>query len=138
MQRMKEKKAEPLDFAASAGMGALFALGLTFLFLFAASLFVVSGRLPEGWMAAVTVLALFLSSLLGALFAIRRSRSRALFVGLSEGVMLYALTFIGGVFAEVPRFFGGLSPFLFLAAVLGGVAAGFIRPRRRGSGRRFL
>ena len=133
MQRIKEKKPEPLDFAANAGLGALLALGLTFLLLFLASLFVVSGRLPEGWMAAVTVLALFLSSLLGALFAIRRSRSRALFVGLSEGMILYAITFIGGVFAEVPTFLGALSPHLFAAAILGGVAAGLlhVRPKKR-------
>jgi len=130
---MKEKKPEPLDFAASAGMGALVALGLTFLLLFAASLLLVSGRLPEGWMAAVTVFALFVSSLVGALFAIRKRRSRALVVGLCEGAILYAFTFIGGVFAETPGFLGELSLFLFLAAIAGGAAAGFIgvRPRRR-------
>jgi len=129
---MKEKKQAPLDFMAKAGMGALFGLGLTFVLLFAASFLVVSGRLPENWMGAVTVLTLFLSSFLGAFYAIRRSRSRALFVGLSEGAILYAITFIGGVFAEVPSLLGALSPFLFLAALSGGALAGFLRLSRRG------
>jgi len=130
---MKEKKTPPLYFAANAGIGALIALGATFLFLFAASFLVASGRLPEGFMGALTVLALFVSSVLGAFVAIRRSGSKALVVGVSEGAMLYAITFLGGVFAEVPTFLGGLSLFLFAAALLGGVAAGMVstRPKRR-------
>ena len=133
MRRTKEKKPEPFGFVSNAGIGALIALGTSFVLLFAASLLVVSGQLPEGWMGIVTVLALFLSSLLGALIAIRRSRSRALLVGLCEGAILYAITFIGGVFAEVPTLLGALSPFLLLAALSGGVAAGLLhaRPRKR-------
>jgi len=133
VRKTKEKKTEPLGLATNAGIGALFALVFTFLLLFVSSFLVVSGRLPAGWMGEITVAALFLSSLVGALFAIRRNRSRALFVGLAEGAILYVLTFIGGVFAETPSFFGGISIFLFLAAILGGAVAGLfaVRPKKR-------
>ena len=133
MRRTKERKTAPLDFLASAGIGAGIAFGMALLLLLIASFLVVGGHLPEGMMGALTVAVLFVSSLVGAFVAIRRNRSRALFVGLSEGAILYAITFIGGVFTEVPRFFGGLSPLLFLAAMLGGVAAGLVsaRPRKR-------
>ena len=133
MRRTKEKKTAPLDFVASAAIGAGIALGLTLILLLIASFLVVSGQLPEGLMGVLTVAVLFVSSLVGAFVAIRRNRSRALFVGLTEGAILYAITFMGGVFTEVPRFFGGLSLFLFLAAMLGGAAAGLMsaRPRKR-------
>ena len=131
MRRTKEKKPEPLGFAANAGIGALIALGFAFLFLFAASLLVASGRMPEGWMGMTTVLALFVSSLLGALAAIRRHRTRALFVGISQGAMLYAITLLGGVFIEGRPPLGRWSLFLFAAAILGGVAAGLFSARLR-------
>ena len=133
MRTKDRKKPEPLDFAANAGIGALIALGSTLVLLLAASLLVVSGRLLEGWMEPLTVLVLFGSSFLGALIAIRRNRSRALIVGIAQGAMLYAITFIGGVFAEVPALLGPWSFFLFAAALLGGVAAGLLsaRPKRR-------
>ena len=133
MRRTKEKRPEPLAFAANAGIGALMALGMTFALLFATSILVVTGRLPEGWMGALTIGALFVSSFAGAFLAIRRHQSRALFVGIAEGMALYAITLAGGVFIEMPNFFGGLSLFLFAAAILGGVAAGMIvtRPKKR-------
>ena len=133
MQRKKEKKPEPWGFLNNAGLGALIALGFTFVLLFIASWLIVSGRVPEGLMGIITVGSLFLGSFLGAVIAIRRNRSRSLFVGLAEGAMLYVITFTVGVFAETPSFFGGLSPFLFFAAMLGGALAGVLpmRSRRR-------
>jgi len=126
---VKEKKATPWSFAANAAIGALVALGLVMLFLLGASFLVVSGRMPEGMMGGVVVVVLFVSSLVGAIVAIRRAGSRALFVGLFEGAILYAITFVGGAFAAVPSLFGRLSVFLLAAAVLGGGLAGFLRAR---------
>ena len=133
VQRTKEKRPEPLEFAANAGFGALTALGITMILLFVASVLVVSGRLPAVWMRTLTVGALLLGSFAGACIAIRRHGSKALFVGLAEGAMLYAMTLIGGVFIEMPDFFGGLSVFLLAAAICGGSAAGLfgVRPKRR-------
>ncbi|MCL2568966.1 MAG: TIGR04086 family membrane protein [Oscillospiraceae bacterium] len=131
MQRKKEKKQEPLGFLANAGIGAGIALGLTLILLFAASFLVTSGRVPERLMGAVTVAALFLGSLLGALIAIRRNRSQRLLVGLSEGAMVYAITFVLGAFAETPNLFGGLSLFLLAAALSGGALAGVLPMRLR-------
>jgi len=79
----------------------------------------------------MTVAALFLGSLLGALIAIRRNRSQRLIVGLSEGAILYAITFVVGAFAERPNFFGGLSLFLLAAALFGGALAGVLPMRLR-------
>ena len=133
MRKGKEKKTEPWGFVASAAIGSVVALGLALILLFIASVLVVSGRLPEGAMGATTVGVLFLASLVGAVIAIRRNKTRALFLGLLEGAILYAITFIGGAFAEVPTLFGELSLFLLLAALLGGVAAGMVwlRPKKR-------
>jgi len=133
VRKTKEKKQEPVDFAVNAGIGALIALGFAIFILFIASLFVVSGRLPEGWMGMTTVLVLFVSSLLGALYAIRRNRARALFVGVSQGAMLYAITFLGGFLVGTPTLLGQWRPLLFIAAILGGVAAGLLsmRPKKR-------
>jgi len=133
VRRTKEKKPEPLGFAANAGLGALIALGVAFVLLFIASILVVSGRLPERGMGTITVGVLFVSSLAGAFAAVRRHRSRALLMGLAEGGMLYAITLVGGIFVEMPMFFGGLSVFLFAAAVSGGVVAGLIGVRGRKS-----
>ncbi|MCL2588816.1 MAG: TIGR04086 family membrane protein [Oscillospiraceae bacterium] len=132
MRKTKEKQTAPLGFAANAGIGAGVALGLSLVLLLIASVFVASGRVPQGAMGLLTVGVLFVSSLVGAFVAIRRNRSRALFVGLAEGAILYAITFTGGVFAEV-GLFGGLSIFLLTAALLGGVTAGLLstRPKRR-------
>jgi len=134
---MKEKKSEPLEFVVNAGIGALIALGVILVFLFALSILVVAGRLPPGWMGAMTVGALFVGSFAGAFVAIRRNRSRALFLGIAEGAALYTITLVGGVFVEMSDFFGGLSLFLFAAAVLGGVAAGLfgVRPKKRKLGK---
>ena len=84
-------------------------------------------------MAIVTVGVFFLASFIGAVIAIRRHQSRALFVGVFQGLILYGITFIGGAFAEAPTLFGELSLVLFLAAVLGGVMAGlfWVRPKKR-------
>ena len=133
MRKGKEKKVEPWDFAANAAIGSIFALGLTLVLLLAASILVVSGRLSENAMGAVTVGTLFLASVTGASFAIWRNKSRALFVGLLEGAVLYAITFIVGAFAEVPTMFGDLSLLLFLAAIMGGAGAGllWLRPKKR-------
>ena len=133
LRRGKEKKPEPWGFVANAAIGSAFALVLTLVLLFAASVLLVSGRLPEGGMGAITLGAVFLASGAGASFAIWRNRSRTLFVGLAEGVMLYAITFTVGAFVEVPTLFGELSPLLFLSAILGGVSAGlfWLRPKKR-------
>ena len=133
MRKGKEKKAEPWGLFVNAAVGSVLALGLTLILLFAASILVVSGRLPEGTMGAVTVGVLFLASLIGAIVAIRRNRARVLLVGVLQGMTLYGITFIGGAFAEVPSLFGDLSLLLFLAAILGGVTAGvfWVRPKKR-------
>ena len=129
----KEKKVEPWGLPVNAAFGSACALGLTLVLLFAASVLVVSGRLPEGAMEAATVGVFFLASMVGAVIAIRRNRGRALFVGAAEGAILYGITFVGGAFAEVPTLFGELSLLLFLAAVLGGITAGafWLRPKKR-------
>ena len=133
MRRGKEKKTAPAGALVNAAIGSLIALGIALLLLLIASALVVSGRLPEGLMGGTVVLVLFLASLIGALVAIRRNRARALIVGISEGVILYALTFVGGAFSEEMSLFGGLSLFLLLAAILGGTAAGLFcnRPKKR-------
>lgn len=124
----------PLDFAVNAAIGSLMALGVTLVLLFAASALMVSGWIPENLMGGATTLLLFIGSFAGATVAIRQSGARALFVGLSQGGILYALTVVGGAFTASPTLFGGLSPFLFAAAILGGGLAGLLwrRPRRRG------
>ena len=131
--RMKEKREAPLGFAVNAAIGSLVALGCALVLLLIASFLVVSGRLPEGLMGAVTVGVVFVSSAIGALVAIRRNKGRALVVGIAAGVMLYGITLVGGAFTSGPTLFGELSLLLLLAAVLGGGAAGFIaaRPKKR-------
>ena len=133
MRKSKEKKIVPTNFASNVGLGALLALGISFIFLLLASFLVISGTIPAGAMGALTAGLLFKSSLIGGFFAIYKHRSRALLVGLCQGALLYALTFLGGAFTETPSFFGPLSPALLFAALLGGAAAGFIsaRPKKR-------
>ena len=126
MRQGKENKPEPRGLFLNGVIGAFFALGLTLVLLFVLSIFVVSGWLPERMMEAMTVVALFLSSIAGARLAIRRNRSRALFVGLLQGAVLYAITMIGGAMSPVSTLFGAWSPHLLIAALLGGVAAGFL------------
>jgi len=123
-----------LDFAVNAAVGSLIALGVTLVLLFGVSALMVSGRLPENLMGVMTTLSLGIGSFVGATVAIRKSGARALLIGLSEGGILYAITVVGGAFAESPSLFGGLSPFLFVAAILGGGLAGLLwrHPRRRG------
>ena len=133
MRKGKEKKTEPWGLFVNAAVGSVLALGLTLILLFVASILVVSGRLPEGSMGAVTVGVLFLASLTGAIVAIRRNLARVLLAGVLQGLILYGITFIGGAFAEVPSLFGDLSLLLFLASILGGVTAGvfWVRPKKR-------
>lgn len=126
MRRVKENKQEPRGLIVNGIIGVFIALGITLALLFVLSIFVVSGWLPEGMMGAITVVALFLSSFLGARIAIRRHRTRALFVGLLQGAVLYAITIIGGAMSPAPALFGAWSLPLFLAALLGGAAAGFV------------
>ena len=132
--RGKPQVARPLDFVVNAAIGSLVALGVTLALLFAASALVVSGWIPEGLMGIMTTLLFFIGSFAGATVAIRKSGARALLVGLFQGGILYAITVVGGAFAESPSLFGGLSPILFVAAILGGGLAGLLwrRPRRRG------
>jgi len=120
-----------MGFVANAAIGSLIALALSLALLFIASILVVSGRLPEGFMGSLVVLVLFLASLVGALAAIRRNRSRALVVGLAEGAILYAVTIVGGAFSEGAALFGDLSGFLLLAAIFGGALAGLLCKRRK-------
>ena len=133
MRKGKEKRAAPFGPAVNAAIGSLIALGVSPVLLLIAAGLVVSGRLPEGLMGAAAVLTLFVASLIGAFAAIRRNRSRALLVGLSEGAILYAITFVIGAFSERGTLFGELSVFLFLAALSGGVLAGLFcnRPKKR-------
>ena len=133
MRKGKEKKPAPAGALANAVIGSLIALGISLVLLLIASGLVVSGRLPERMMGGTVVLVLFFASLIGALAAIRRNRVRALIVGISEGAILYALTFVGGAFAEEMSLFGGLSLFLFIAALAGGAVAGLLcnRPKKR-------
>lgn len=131
--REKSAAAAPVELATNAVIGSFIALGLTLVLLLLASGLVVSGRLPEGLMRGSVVLVLCFASMIGALIAIFRNRARVLLVGLTEGVLLYALTLVFGAFSHGAALFGELSLFLLLAAILGGVLAGLVcnRPRKR-------
>ena len=134
LRRSKETKQAPRGLIVNSIIGAFLALGIALVLLFAFSIFVVSGWLPEGMMGAMTVVALFLSSTAGAGIAIRRHRARSLFVGLLQGAVLYAITVVGGAISPIDALFGVWSIQLFLAALLGGAAAGFLgagKKRRR-------
>lgn len=126
MRRAKENKQAPQGLVINSIIGAFLALGMTLVLLFICSIFVVSGWLPEGMMGPITVAALFLSSVAGGAVAIRRHRARALFVGLLQGSVLYIITVIGGAMSPAAALFGAWSIQLLLAALLGGVAAGFM------------
>lgn len=133
MRKRMEQKSEPWGLVKHAAIGSLLALGVTLALLFAAALLTAAGRLPEGLMGAVTAAVLFLGSLVGALFAIRRNRRQALLVGLAQGGILYAVTIIGGAFSDGAELFGSLSLFLLFAALGGGALAGFFaaRPKKK-------
>ena len=135
MHKGREKKAAaaPLELAANAVIGSFIALGLTLVLLLIVSGLVVSGRLPEGLMRGSVVVLLFLTSMIGAFIAILRNRTRALIVGLCEGMILYAITLVFGAFSAGATFFGELSLFLLIATISGGLFAGIIcnRPKKR-------
>ena len=126
-----EKSAPSVSLANNAAIGALLALILCLILLFVASWLLVSGRLPQDFMGTVTIAVFFLSSMFGATYAIRRHKSRSLIVGLVQGGILYALTFVIGAFAERSSLVGDLSLALLLAALAGGVAASFVPTKRR-------
>ena len=134
MRKGKEKRvASPVELLTNAAIGSVIALGLSRVLLFIASGLVASGRLPERFMGGTVVAIVFFTSFIGAFIAIRRRRGRALLVGISEGAILYGITFVLGAFAERSSLFGVLSLFLMLAAILGGGLAGLFcnRPKKR-------
>ena len=126
-----EKSPPSVSLANNAAIGALLALILCVSLLFVASWLLISGRLAQDFMPTVTIAVFFLSSMFGAIYAIARHKSRSLIVGVVQGGILYALTFVIGAFAERPSLIGELSLALLLAALAGGVAASFVPTRRR-------
>ena len=132
LRKGREQEKSSVSFAANAAMGSVIAFGLTLVLLFIAAILVATARLPEGSMGTVTSVILFLGSLIGGIFAIRRNqKKRALLVGLAQGGILYVITLVGGTFFP-GALFGSFSVFLLLSALLGGIAAGFIAARAKG------
>lgn len=126
-----EKNTASVSLANNAAIGALCALVLCFVFLFVASWLLVRGTLPEDAMGGTTIAILFVSSFLGASYAMLRHKGKNLIVGLLQGGILYALTFVIGAFADRASLLGELSPMLFAAALLGGALASFMPKKRK-------
>ena len=126
-----EKTGAGVSLANNAAIGGLCGLVLCFALLFFASWLLVTGKLPQSSMAMVVIGVFFLSSFAGASYAIRRQKEKSLIVGLLQGGILYALTFVVGAFAERANLVGELSLTLLLAALLGGVVASFVPTKRK-------
>ena len=134
MRNKKEtRKTQPMSMANNAAIGAVIAFGMSIVLLFIAAWLLVSGRLSEGFMGTTAVLVLFISAFVGAAFAIRRNKEKAVPTGLLTGGLLYALTFVIGAFSERASLVGELSLHLLLACLIGGLCAGFLklRPKKR-------
>lgn len=107
-------------------LGGGIALAVCCVFLFFAALAISTGWLSETTIHQLTVTGCILGTASGALFAIRRSRSRTLLIGLAVAVVFVLLLLTVGilVFEGMSVEQGGFS--LILGSLCGGSAVGLI------------
>lgn len=126
----KDKKNVSLIKDAAIGTATGLALALVLLLLF--SVFIASGKIATGMMGGLSVVSIFVGSLVGALVAVKKHGGKALLVGLCEGALLYLVTLVIGAFWPSESLIGAFTPFLVVAALLGGALASFLfaRPKK--------
>jgi len=113
-------------------VGAAVALVITMVLLLIFAILIASGTIPMGMMGGLSVVTLFIGSLIGALVAIKKHGAKALMVGLSEGVLVFLVTLVVGAFWPSESLIGAYTPALVIGALLGGALASllFARPKK--------
>ncbi|MEG6522094.1 TIGR04086 family membrane protein [Desulfotomaculum sp. 1211_IL3151] len=102
--------------------GTLVALGFSFVFSVLAGLIYYFTNAPEKSMSWVAILILFLSVLLGAGYAARRTRSKGLFNGLGVGILTFIIIWLlVGLFLPGNVLFPSALGKLVLALAAGGL-----------------
>lgn len=131
MRKNDDKKNLSHGFAASIGIGA--AVGfLSILILFAIfSAIITSGKISDSLMSYITVFAALVGSLIGAVVAVKRFKSKIMTVGLSVGALMFVITLIGSAFSNSDALIGKMTPALFIAFLLGGIIGGFLNVKRK-------
>ena len=131
MPKRDEKKGRRRGFAASVSLGVILGFIVTFALFMIASSLVLSGKLPEGAMKTLTVVAALIGSVAGSVAAVKRHRSRSLATGLINGAVMFLIMLIGALISNGGGGVQGMTVLFFLMSVLGGALGAVLCIRKK-------
>jgi putative membrane protein (TIGR04086 family) len=134
--RTRSKSARERHIAVNIAVGALASLIFVLLLLMILSAFTSSGKIPENMMGLGVVICVFLSSVIGARFAISRAADKRILIGFCQSVLLFVVVFAVGraVFADARL--GAVTLYILIAAMAGGILGGYSGRKSRKKSRR--
>ena len=138
MQKLRStsKPTRERHIAANIAVGALASLIIAVLLLMILSAFTSSGKIPENMMGYGVVICVFLSSALGARFAVRRAADKKLMTGICQGLFMFLVVFAVGRAAFADARLGSTTLGILIAALAGGSLGGYPAKKRRKNVRR--
>ncbi len=131
MRKNDDKKSLSHGYAFSVVIGA--AVGfLSILLMFAIfAAIIASGKISDSLMVYVTVICAFIGSLIGAIVAVTRYKSKVMTISLTVGASMFLITLVGALFSTGDSIIGKLTPALFISFILGGIIGGFLKIKRK-------
>lgn len=118
-------------FAVNAVLGSIVGLIVCLVLVAIFSIVIASGKISSGMMNIIAIAAFFVGSVIGAAWAMKKQKSKALLTGVAEGVILFLITIVVGAFMPGATLIGAATAPMAIAAIAGGVVSSFLLARRK-------
>lgn len=129
--REEVKKMRPGALLINAAAGSVIAMVLCLAAMAIFAIVISAGKLSGDLMEIITVVTIFVCSMIGSVFAVKKQKGKTLLTGVAQGAILFLITVVIGAFMPGTTFVGSLTAPIATSAILGAVVMSFFMARKR-------